>query len=186
MNCNTCGAELEEGAKFCPKCGNPVGDNVAAPVNAPVQTQTTGLAWANFLCYFALWAGAVINTYNAISFLTGLVYASSGVSAETVYDIYGTGLMVMDKVYGVIMIGAVVVAVIAALSIIKRKAIAGKMVCILYAIIVISDILYVVATTAITGISTMTPAIIGNVIMGIVMIIVNTIYFNKRKHIFVN
>jgi len=77
----------------------------------------------------ALWAGAVINTYNAISFLTGLVYASSGVSAETVYGIYGTGLMVMDKVYGVIMIGAVVVAVIAALSIIKRKAIAGKMVC---------------------------------------------------------
>ena len=89
MNCNTCGAELEEGAKFCPKCGNPVGDNVAAPVFTPVQAQTVGLGWANFLSHFALWAGAVINTYNAIVFLTGLVYASSGLSSATVYDIYG-------------------------------------------------------------------------------------------------
>ena len=186
MICNTCGAELEEGAKFCPKCGNPVGDNVASPANAPMQAQTVGLGWANFLSHFALWAGAVINTYNAIVFLTGLVYASSGISSATVYDIYGPALMLTDKIYGVIMIGAVVLGVITALSILKYKANAGKLVCLLYAVILISDILYVAATTAITGINTLTPSLIGSIIMGIVMIIVNTIYFNKRKHIFVN
>ena len=186
MICNTCGAELEEGAKFCLKCGNPVGDNVAAPVNAPVQTQTVGLKWAHFLCYFALWAGAVINLYNAVMMLTGLVYASSGVSADMVYEIFGTPLKFTDKFYGVVMLAAVVVAVVAALSIMKFKAISGKMVCALNAIVVLSDIGYVAATSAITGISTLTGALTGNIIIAAVMFFVNMVYFNNRKHIFVN
>ena len=182
MICNTCGAELEEGAKFCPKCGNPVGD----AVNAPVQTQEVKLGWANFLSRFALWAGAVINLYNAIMMFTGLVYVSSGMTAAEVYEMFGAPLKTVDMIYGVILLVAVVVAIIAALSIIKFKAISGKMVCLVYAIIVLSDIGYVAATTAILGLSTMTPGIAANMAIGVVMIVINTIYFNKRKHIFVN
>ncbi len=44
--CNNCGAQLAEGAKFCPKCGNAVGA-VATPVNqqSPQQPVQPQQAW---------------------------------------------------------------------------------------------------------------------------------------------
>ena len=183
MICPTCGTEMEEGAKFCPKCGNPVGENV--PVNVAGATQKEGLGWANFLSRFALWAGAVMNLYTAFQYLTGLLYGSKE-DAEMVYAVFGGTLKAVDMICGVLLLGAVVCAVMAALAIIKFKASARPLVIAVYAIIIAVDLLYVIATSAILGASTLDATIAANIVVSIVFLIVNIVYFGKRKHIFVN
>jgi len=193
MFCNKCGTQLEDGAKFCPSCGTPVGNEVnnnmqeqpmAQPMGA--QVQQPGLAWANFLGYFAIWFGSLLNLISAIQMLTGLVYNAAGGSADLVYAVFGTGLMVLDKVYGALLLGLVVLGVMTALSIIKRKKNTGKLLTILYAGVIIVSILYIVITSAILGSSTLDASSGTSIVVSVIMLIVNHIYFKKRQHIFVN
>lgn len=184
MICPTCGTEMEDGAKFCPKCGNPVGENV--PVNvAGAAAGKDNLGWAMFLSRFALWAGALMNLITAFKFLTGMVYGSRD-DAEMVYAVFGGGLKAVDMISGVLLLVAVVVAVMAALAIIKFKASARPLVIAVYALIIAVNIFYVIATSAILGSSTLDGATAGSTVASIVFLIINIIYFGKRKHIFVN
>lgn len=45
MYCNSCGKEIPEGAKFCPKCGAPAGQTEAAP--APTQVPRPAISYSD-------------------------------------------------------------------------------------------------------------------------------------------
>ena len=72
MYCNSCGTEIEEGATFCTNCGAPVGQ-AQSQVEAQPQQPELGMKWANFLGYFALWLGAIVNSSLFIIFFLPLV-----------------------------------------------------------------------------------------------------------------
>lgn len=206
MNCNTCGAQIPEGSQVCPNCGNPVTPVVNAtpvqqtpvnngqPMGAPVdgsafnyvpQQEPLGMKWANFLGYFVLWIGALINLFAGIAFLTGSVYSTVGVSAEDVYS-YFSGLKAIDTIAGVLTLGTAVVGVMAAISIIKRKANAGKLVCALYALNFALSLIYALLVTVMTSIPGFSSSTIIQLIVSVVMFFVNRYYFNNRANVFVN
>ncbi|SES93260.1 zinc-ribbon domain-containing protein [Pseudobutyrivibrio sp. C4] len=205
MFCSSCGTQLEEGTLFCPNCGNPVAQandtaqaqaNSAAQASAPVNpapqfdgsTQyytpqpVLGLKWANFLGYFALWAGALGNLVVGIQYITGLIY---GGDADLIYD-YFSGLQIIDIIYGICVIATVALSVMTALSIIKRKKQAGMLVCLNYivqaAVVFVHTIAEAIIIHSFGGVSTAITAII----VSIVMIFVNRVYFNNRRDVFVN
>ncbi|MCR4756907.1 MAG: zinc-ribbon domain-containing protein [Butyrivibrio sp.] len=206
MNCNTCGAQIPEGSQVCPNCGNPVTPVVNAtpvqqtpvnngqPMGAPVdgsafnyvpQQEPLGMKWANFLGYFVLWIGALINLFAGVGFLTGTVYNTAGVTAEDVYS-YFSGLKAIDTIAGVLTLGTAVVGVMAAISIIKRKANAGKLVCALYALNFALSLIYALLVTVMTSIPGFSSSTIIQLIVSVVMFFVNRYYFNNRSDVFVN
>ena len=206
MNCNTCGAQIPEGSQVCPNCGNPVTPVVNAtpvqqtpvnngqPMGAPVdgsafnyvpQQEPLGMKWANFLGYFVLWIGALINLFAGVGFLTGTVYNAAGVTAEEVYS-YFSALKPIDTIVGVCTLGTSVVGVMAAISIIKRKANAGKLVCALYAINFALSLIYALLVTVMTSLPGFTSSTIIQLLVSVVMFFVNRYYFNNRANVFVN
>ena len=176
MFCNNFGTQLEEGATFCPSCGSAV---AAAP--AP----QLGLKWAHFLAYFALWAGALVNIYNAIAALTGLHYEAAGVDADYVYAVF-PGLKPVDMIYGVACLVLVVLGVMTAVSILKYKKNAGTLVCAMYLISAIVVFIYTIGASSALGQFAGDSRNIVTIIVGIVMFFVNRVYFGNRKDIFVN
>ncbi|SEK18928.1 zinc-ribbon domain-containing protein [Pseudobutyrivibrio ruminis] len=206
MFCSSCGTQLEEGTLFCPNCGNPVAQandaaqtqaeasaaQASAPVNPAPQfdgsTQyytpqpVLGLKWAHFLGYFALWAGALVNLGSGISFITGLIYNGD---ASFIYD-YFPGLQVLNILYGVCLLGTVALNVFAALSIIKCKKQTGLLVCLVYSAQVVLSLVYVVAGSIILSSFAGDASVVSSVIVSIVMIFVNRVYFNNRRDVYVN
>ena len=206
MFCSSCGTQLEEGTLFCPNCGNPVAQandtaqtqaeasaaQASAPVNPAPQfdgsTQyytpqpVLGLKWANFLGYFALWAGAVLNLASGIQFVTGLIYNGD---ASFIYD-YFPGLQVLNILYGVCLLGTVALNVFAALSIIKCKKQTGLLVCLVYSAQVVLSLVYVVAGSIILSSFAGDATTIIQIVVSIVMIFVNRTYFNNRRDVYVN
>ena len=209
MFCSSCGTQLEEGTLFCPNCGNPVAQandaaqvnetaqaNSAAQTSAPVNSApqfdgstqyytpqpVLGLKWANFLGYFALWAGAIGSLVVGIQYITGLIYEGS---ADLVYDFFG-GLQFVDIVYGICTVLAAVLNVFTALSIIKRKKQAGFLVCLVYIVQAAIAFVYTIVSSIICSSLAGLPTMIITVIVSIVMIFVNRTYFNNRRDVYVN
>ena len=208
MNCNTCGTQIPDGTQFCPNCGNPVTPvENASPVQqtpvvnaAPVQQEgpatgsvfnyvpqqePLGMKWANFLGYFVLWVGGLINLASGVAFLSGSIYDSFGVSSKDVYS-YFSALKAVDTIAGVLTLATAVVGVVAAISIIKRKANAGKLVCTLYAMNFAVSFIYALLVTVMTTIPGFSSSTIIQLIMSVVMFFVNRYYFNNRANVFVN
>jgi hypothetical protein len=215
MRCNVCGAKLDDGTKTCPYCGcaaegdgkeitvytasdasvaEGASNNANATISPAFMTDSSvgrevgpsvGLKWAHFLGYFALWIGALSNLSIAVQLLTGSVYEGGGVNAEMVYSVYGS-LRYADRFYAISVLVLAGLAVFAAISILKYKAMAGTLVCALYGLNTIAGIAYIVMTSHILGASTMDYNTAASILVSIVFFFVNIVYFKKRKHIFVN
>lgn len=184
MYCNSCGTEIEEGVTFCTNCGAPVGQ-AQSQVEAQPQQPELGMKWANFLGYFALWLGAIVNISVFSTYLTGTIYLQTGTSADVVYGVF-PALNVLDKFYAICLLATSILGIVTALAIIKRKRTAGKLVCAVYLVSAIVVVIYTVASTLIFGQSTIQPTTVVSVVVSIVMIFVNRTYFANRANVFVN
>lgn len=66
MYCSKCGAEINENAKFCPSCGNSIGEtinnyNQSQPIMSPTATSVVAyMTWVGFL--IAICAGDRVNS----------------------------------------------------------------------------------------------------------------------------
>ncbi len=146
------------------------------------------MGWYKFLIYFSLFAGAVINIINGISTISGSQY---GGQADRVYTVLN-GMKIVDVTYGILLIG------IAALAIVARFQLAGlkrKGPALLYAYSIsgmVATVVYLVLVGVIIsryGVnfgSIFDARIIGSILGSIIFLVINIIYFNKRRDIFVN
>ena len=186
MFCKSCGAQVDEGVAVCPNCGQPVEQQ--ADMQVVLKEQGLGLKWANFLGYFALWAGALVNLFAGVKYFTGSIYedAGTGASADLVYSVLGDSLKFLDKTYAVLLWCTCIICVFAALSIIKRKKTTRMLVCLVYGLNVALGLIYSLGVTAIVGQSAFTTVLIMQLVFSVVMICVNWIYFGNRRDIFVN
>lgn len=148
------------------------------------------MKWYKFLIYFSLFAGAVLNFISGIMCMNGTQYEGDGITADMVYAFYD-GLKETDMIFGIACIVSAVLLIYTRFLLAGYKRNAPMMVTVSYAFTCVASLIYVIAVSVILSnagidasetISSEIPSLIG----AAVMIVVNYIYFNKRKALFVN
>lgn len=146
-----------------------------------------GMKWFKFIIWVQLFLSALGSFGSGILLASGQSYdllGEEGTSA-LVYAIY-SGLRISDLVFGIAFIA------LAAFSIFVRFRLArfradGPMLYLASLICeVVVTVLYAIATSMFLGEFVFNGSDITTIVTNIVLIILNTIYFKKRKHLFVN
>ena len=195
MYCSNCGGLVPDGQYTCPNCGAYVG-STGQTYNAPNQnmqqgyyqnnipyTQQSvqpelGMKWFKFVIYFQLFLSALVNIINGFRISTGLHY---GVTSR---------LKMLDVCIGICIV------VLGVLALITRFMLSGYKKCgpsmyigLLIANIVIGFI-YIAAFYFIVSSVSPDVSISGDTFItletNMTLLVLNIIYFKKRKHLFVN
>lgn len=163
----------------------PVGAEPVSPVAA--QTKPTGerlprMGWFKFLINFALWASAVLNVWNGIQMLTGLVYGSD---AELVYA-YLPALRIYDIAYGVLLLACAAFAIFTRFQLARFRKNGPACLYVVYIAQEVLSIAYAAVAAAMVGDGSVLADTVVSTITVVVMVVINVIYFRKRSHLFVN
>lgn len=202
MFCSNCGKELPDSVAFCTNCGAKLKNtdytqagNTRAPWTqqynpvTPAQPVQPALPmnWYKFLIYFSLFAGAVVNFISGILNLTGGNYLIYGVDPETVYSAFD-GMHTLDIGFGIVYFALIPFALIARSSLAKFKKDAPNMFYIYHGASMIVSVIYNIFSVIITGgsVSEIIAQALGTAAGVVLFVALNIIYFNKRKHLFVN
>ena len=114
-----------------------------------------GMKWYKFLIYFGLIVSPILNLVNAFNYITGNIYSSQTngeVSAAIIYAYYGLGLKVLDVLYGVLMIGFAVLALVLRNKLANYKSDSLKYIKIFYSLLAVIPFSY--SRNAVTSSST--------------------------------
>lgn len=197
MRCSNCGKEVRDNERFCPFCGNAVkaGENLN-PTRHPsgvygqsrnremgIHTEQS-MKWYKFIIYFQLFASAFLNFGNGMIYLMGFHYGTD--NPALVYTYYGSGLKILDILMAVICIGLAVFAIVIRQKMAGFKKEAPTWLYILLGVQTGSNLFYMIAATVYTGINFIDSSTASSIGIGIGLLIVNYIYFNKRKALFQN
>ena len=150
--------------------------------------QPIGMAWYKFLIYFGLIAGAILNLLYGFNYISGGIYfveTNGEVSAEQVYAYYGTGLKVVDVLCGFFLIAFAILAFVVRHKLANYEPDSLKFVKIFYSLSAGVSFLYAILVSAITG-QTLAVQAVTSAIVGLVFLLLNVKYFNKRAHLFVD
>lgn len=172
MYCQNCGQQNPDNAKFCQSCGKPLG----------AAGETLDMGWHKFMVNFALIASAIYNVYEGIVITTGLGY---GMNRGYVYMAY-PGMKLVDTLYGigVICLGGLCFYLRTRLA--KFKANGPTLVPLVYGFNILVTVLYLAAVSVVAGGNPASGVSIANIAASFAMAAINTSYYKKRKHLFVN
>ncbi len=206
MYCSNCGGLVPDGQYTCPNCGAYVG-STGQTYNAPNQnmqqgyyqnnipyTQQSvqpelGMKWFKFVIYFQLFLSALVNIINGFRISTGLHYGVTSRQLDYIYNHFD-GLKMLDVCIGICIV------VLGVLALITRFMLSGYKKCgpsmyigLLIANIVIGFI-YIAAFYFIVSSVSPDVSISGDTFItletNMTLLVLNIIYFKKRKHLFVN
>ena len=146
------------------------------------------MKWFKFLIYFSLWAGAVVSLSSGILSVTGLTYSvyGNGTTASFVYSCYGPGLKVLDVIYGILNIAIAVFFIYTRFRLAQFRKDGPLCLYIIYGAEIVVSVVYLIGVSLITGVNAISSDTVSSIVTGIIMIIINRIYFRKRSHMFVN
>lgn len=215
MFCPNCGNQVAEGQAFCANCGTKMQAPAAPeqPVQQPVQQPTytepvytqpayqqapeqlgpqQSMKWYKFLIYFSLFASAILNVVSGIMLLIGESYKNEDGDniTEALYKLMD-GLESVDMIFGIIIIAFAVFLIYVRFRLAGFYKNGPKMLLTVYVLIAVINIVYIIAVeschTELTSklIEIDYTNAITQIIVAVVMVIVNTVYFNKRKELFV-
>ena len=168
MFCKNCGNQIPDGAAFCTVCGASVnGTDAPMEVHEPVQL-THPMKWHKFLIYFQLFLAAILNALNGIGY-----FAAFFSDRSAIYIFRG-----------------VLCVVTAVLAIYVRFRLAGfhknapRVYSIFLGITCALQIISLIDSFG-TGIYAVSSAV-GALFAGVLMLVLNSIYYSKRADLFVN
>lgn len=160
-------------------------NNYQPQYSEPVGTEQP-MKWFKFLIYFALFASCVLYVYNGITALTGSHYDGM---KDLVYR-YFPGLKTADTLYGILCLALAAFAIYVRFQLAAFKANSPKLLNALYICGILAAVIYVIAVQIGTDGQIPLDDAISNItadaVVAIVMVGVNTVYFKKRQHMFVN
>ena len=206
MFCEKCGSPIQNCQKFCPNCGNQIikmkNDstyNTQQPISSyPSQTYATqqnlSMKWFKYLIYFSLFATAIENCYNAVMYFIGLRY---GENSELMYK-YFDELKTMDVIMGVVAIFMAIFNIYVRYQLADYCKNGPRLLLLMYVLSIACNILYYIKLASIVSesspsrqwrqefLASVDVSIIISVLGCVALIIANKIYFDKRKHLFVN
>ena len=169
MFCKNCGNQLPDGAAFCSVCGASVNgtDNAPVEVHEPEQPAHP-MKWHKFLIYFQLFLAAILNALNGVGY-----FAAFFSDQSAIYIFRG-----------------VLCVVVAVLAIYVRFCLAGfrknapRVYSIFLGITCALQILSLMDAFG-TGIYAVSSAV-GALFAGVLMLVLNCLYYSKRADLFVN
>ena len=179
MYCSKCGTQLEDTALFCSQCSQKTEYRAELEAKHP-------LAWFRFLIYFSLFASEFFAVLNAVMYITGSQYG------DRVYIFYSTfpEMKISDCVFGVLWIFIAVYIIITRSRLAAFRRNAPAMLISVYVINFVMSVLYPLVSSFTSGQSffngTFIARIIYILIITVVMVVCNAIYFKKRKALFSN
>ncbi len=151
----------------------------AASAPAPMPP----MKWHKCLIYFALWLGAVMNAFTALSLFTGSAYGDAA-TTERVYRFYD-GLKTVDIVMALLLIALAAYQIMARFALAGFKAKGPKMLSCCYIANAAITAIYALCVSSVTdGAVPFTDSISG-IVGSIAMVFINQAYYNKRAHLFV-
>lgn len=200
--CSNCGTVCDDGKPYCSNCGVPQQPYSQKPYQQapnrsyqPVSNQPYGgsnelpMKWFKFVIYFQLFANCVMNAISAISTFSGGQYQGN---AELVYS-YIDGLKGVDTIYGVLLLGLAVFAIIARTRLAKFCVDGPKSYHILLVAQMAVSVFYIIAVNSAVSNSFIAAyyepdytSVIGSLVGTGAMLACNIAYFKKRIHLFVN
>lgn len=185
--CQACGSQISTDLQACPNCGAPA---MQRPMSANIDPYAVQkpMKWFKFLIYFALWLGGISTILTGISTMLGLSYASAGADASMVYAIYPL-LQPVDLVYGAICIILGCFTIVTRYQLARFRKNALVFLYCMYALNFVIPCIFTIIQAICINISIMqifTSTLIGQFVGTGVAITLNVIYFNKRRHLFVN
>lgn len=140
------------------------------------------MKWYHFTIYFSLFASALINFVAGIQYMSGVQYDGM---ADYVYYVYD-GLKAVDTLYGIICIGVAVLCIFTRFQLARFKVNGPMLLNIIYAVDAAVPLLYLGIVSSITGMNLISSSTASSVVGSIGIIIINSVYYKKRKHLFVN
>ena len=165
-----------------PTYQQPAYQQPGAPLN---HAPDMPMKWFKFVIYVQLFLAALVNLGSAVQALTGSQYNGE---ADLVYAFF-PALKTADTLYGILCIAAAVFAIVTRFQLSGYRANGPKFyIGLLVANIVIPIIYGVMASSAMSGFDTSSiwSSTAGSMVGSVILLVCNIIYFNKRKHLFVN
>lgn len=142
------------------------------------------MKWYKFLIYVSLLLTGASNVFTGIQTVMGMQYWYDGQSlADQIYGTYA-GLKIVDIVYGIVIIAMGVFAFVVRQKLAHYRKDGPKSLLMLYGVSLVVAVIYIIVMMLVTGINVLTASTIMNLVMAVVMMIVNKIYFDKRMHLF--
>lgn len=173
--------------KYCTKCGTFLNDQAICPncgeVNETNPMEQFPMKWYKFLIYFALFAGAVINFINGVNYATGGIYMQEGLTADQVYGFFGDELRIMDIVYGLAQIALAGFGIYTRFRLAEFKKNGPMCVYITYGAGTGVALLYALCVSSVIGENALN---IMGLLINLIVLVCNIVYFTKRKALFVN
>ena len=202
--CHNCGTAIQKPPAAQPAPQQPVYQQTAPqqPVyqqSVPVQPvyqqpvyqqpvifmEAPPMKWFKFLIYFYLWAEAVLNIIGGIGILTGASYQGQ---ADLVYTLID-GLKGFDIFIGLYSIALAGFGIFVRFRLAGYKKNGPLMIMIQYIAVAALALIYIIGMNAIVPSYIMEfvdlTSMYSNLVLSIVFVIVNHIYFKKRAHMFV-
>lgn len=183
MFCPNCSTPIPEAHQICPSCGTTVIQQPAA--QKPMK-------WFKYLIYFSLWSRFVIYIFTGMYIISG--YRFFGYT-DSIYSLI-PGQSTVDFIYGIACIFIGFYTIVTRFQLAQFCRNAPKMLYGIYFLDFMFSLFYLIASAAITLIPfaqlSDTP-MIGQIAMEMIyhlvavamMIVINAIYFGKRREMFV-
>lgn len=213
MICPKCGNFCKERERFCFSCGaslsppqpqqtgwQPVPQlqdtqpqDTCPPVVFPQQPEGTspvrGMYWFRFLICFQLFVSAACNVLYGVECLTGGHYQEA---KELVYWVIPE-LRNLDRIYGVVLLVLGVYAIFTRMRLAGYRKNGPKLYLVYLGVQIAASLLYSLALEDIVASATNYYAsandfsgYLFSLIVNIVLLVASSVYFKKRKHLFVN
>lgn len=163
-------------------------ENPQTPVygnyNVPAQ-ESRPMNWFKFVIYVQLFLGALVNVGQAIRIVAVVAYQSGENSQAWIYFYYPS-LKAVDCIYAFCLLGMAAAAIAVRMMLAKYKNGAPTMYFIYLIGIRCIDLVYSLIVCAICDDFSLLATQIPYIIVTVVLVWTNIIYFSKRSHLFVN
>ena len=173
MQCPYCAAAIDADSVVCPKC------RVSVEDGQPMR-------WYRFLTDIGLWVAGIGTVFLGILTMIGIPYLLQRIAPGTMYDNFPP-LVVMDFVYGAVLIALGILCIVARFRLAAFQKNAPRLLYLTYALVILSSVVYSAASgwviaggkARLFGLTELSS--VAGMLAGVAL---NMIYFSKRKHLF--
>ena len=151
-----------------------------------MNENTMPLKWHKFLIYFSLWVDAIQTLRYSVAFFTGAVYGEVG---RRFYQVF-PAMQLVDGTYGLVLVGVSAFQIYTRFQLAAFKRNAPQKLLILSALSPVIQWPYLIILSTVTGVALSNvhslSRFISELAGAVIFVVLNKIYYDKRKELFVN